>query len=143
MSLIRSGNTSGFIKTAVIAAGFILTSLSASFAAETGIYGNWITERIQGHKVHSKVQSTLDIAQDGKISGTGGCNRYMGGMEITGDKIKVTPIGGTMMACPPQMMQQDDKFHAALRLVSGWKVKKDRLILIDTKNREVLRLKRA
>lgn len=131
-----------FIRTAVIATGLFFTGLSASFAAETGIYGNWTAERIQGHKVHKKVQTTLEIAQDGKISGTGGCNRYMGGMEIKGDKIKVLPAGATLMACPPPMMQQDAKFHAALALVASWKISKNKLILIDSKNREVLRLKR-
>lgn len=131
------------IQSAVISAGLMLAGFSTANAAESGIYGNWITERIQGHKVHAKVQSTLDIAQDGKISGSGGCNRYMGGMEIKGDKVKVQPVGATLMACPPPMMQQDSKFHAALNLVTSWKLSKNKLILIDSKNREVLRLKRA
>ena len=132
-----------FIKTAIITTGLIFSGMGTANAAESGIYGNWITERIQGHKVHAKVQFTLDIAQDGKISGTGGCNRYMGGMEIKGDKVKVQPVGATLMACPPPMMQQDSKFHAALNLVTSWKLSKNKLILIDSKNREVLRLKRA
>ncbi len=132
-----------FIKSAMIAAGLLLGGLSTSYAAENGIHGNWIAERIQGHKIKGKTQSTLDIAEDGKISGTGGCNRYMGGMEITGNTVKVSPVGATMMACAPKMMEQDAKFHAALRLVTNWKIKRNHLILIDAKDREVLRLKRA
>lgn len=128
------------IATAAIATGLIFGSLSASFAADQGIYGNWVAERIQGHKLKGKAQSTLDIAEDGKISGSGGCNRYMGAMVIDGQNIKVQPVGGTMMACPPPMMQQDDRFHAALRLVTSWKISKGRLVLIDAKQREVLRL---
>lgn len=131
------------ITTAVMAAGLMLSGLSASFGAENAIFGNWVAERIQGHKLKGKVQSTLDIAKDGSISGTGGCNRYMGKMVIEGKKITVKPVGGTMMACPPKEMQQDDKFHEALRMVTGWKTNKDRLMLIDSKKREVLRLNRA
>jgi heat shock protein HslJ len=40
-------------------------------------------------------------------------------------------------------MQQDSKFHAALGTVTSWKISKGKLILIDAKKREVLRLKRA
>lgn len=135
--------TKKLITAVAITTGLILGSMSASFAAQKDIYGNWVVERIQGHKLKGKVQSTLDIADDGKISGTGGCNRYMGNLVINDEKITVQPVGGTMMACPPPMMQQDDKFHAALRLVTSWKIKKDKLVLIDAKNREVLRLNRA
>ncbi len=131
------------IKSAALSATLILAGFGTTQAAETGIYGNWIAERIQGHKVSPKVQTTLDITQDGKISGTGGCNRYMGGMEIKENTIKVLPAGSTMMACPPRIMKQDSQFHNALGMVAGWKIKKDKLILIDSKNREVLRLKRA
>lgn len=131
------------IKSAMLCASLMLAGLSASHAAQTGIYGNWIAERIQGHQVSSKFQTTLDIAEDGKISGSGGCNRYMGGMEIKEYTIKVLPAGSTMMACPPLMMKQDSQFHKALAMVTSWQIKKDKLILIDAKNREVLRLKRA
>lgn len=131
------------IATAVLGAGLIFAGFSAAYAAEKTLYGDWIAERIQGHKLKGKVQSTLEIAQDGRISGTGGCNRYMGSMVIEGEKITVKPVGGTMMACPPPMMQQDDKFHKALSAVTRWKINNDRLVLIDSKNREVLRLKRS
>lgn len=129
--------------TAMLGAGLLLSGLSAAYATDKALYGDWVAERIQGHKLKGKVQSTLEIAQDGRISGTGGCNRYMGSMVIEGDKITVKPVGGTMMACPPPMMQQDDKFHKALNSVTSWKINKDRLVLIDSKKREVLRLKRS
>lgn len=136
-------NFTKLIQPAALSAGLMLASFGAAHAADTGIYGNWVTERIQGHKVSAKVKSTLDIAKDGNISGNAGCNQYMGGMEIKGDKIKVLPGGATLMACPPAMMKQDSQFHGALGKVTGWKITKGKLILTDGKNREVLRLKRA
>lgn len=139
-----SFTTTKLIPTALIAAGLLLSGMSASFAAEdSGIYGNWVAERIQGHKLKSKILPTLDIAQDGKTSGSGGCNRYMGGMEIKDNTIKVLPGGSTMMACPPAQMELDSKFHNALNRVTSWKISHGRLVLIDAKDREVLRLKRA
>ncbi len=131
------------IQPAALSAGIMLASFGAAHAANTGIYGNWITERIQGHKVSAKIKSTLDIAKDGNISGNAGCNQYMGGMEITGDKIKVLPGGATLMACPPALMKQDSQFHGALGTVTGWKISNGKLILMNAKKREVLRLKRA
>ncbi len=136
-------NLTMLIQPAALSAGLMLASLSAVQAADTGIYGNWVTERIQGHKVSAKINSTLDIAKDGNISGNAGCNQYMGGMEIKGEKIKVLPGGATLMACPPALMKQDSQFHGALGTVTGWKINKGKLILTDTKKREVLRLKRA
>lgn len=131
------------MKPAAFSACIVLAGLSTGHAAEKGIYGNWVAERIQGHKVNPKVKTTLDIAQDGKISGTGGCNRFMGGMEFKENTIKVSPAASTMMACTPYMMKQDYQFHKALGMVAGWQIRKDKLTLIDSKNREVLRLKRA
>lgn len=131
------------IQPAALSAGIMLASFGAAHAADTGIYGNWITERIQGHKVSTKIKSTLDIAKDGNISGNAGCNQYMGGMEIKGDKIKVLPGGATLMACPPALMKQDSQFHGALGTVTGWKISNGKLILMNAKKREVLRLKRA
>lgn len=136
-------NFTKLINPVALSATLMLASFGATHAAETGIYGNWVTERIQGHKVSGKIQSTLDIAKDGNISGSGGCNRYMGGMEIKGEKIKVLPGGATLMACPPAMMKQDSQFHAALGMVTSWKIRNGKLILVDSKNREILRLKRA
>ncbi|MBX8800516.1 META domain-containing protein [Ochrobactrum sp. MR28] len=136
-------NFTKLIQPAALSAGLLLTSFGAAQAAETGIYGNWVAERIQGQKVSAKVPSTLDIAKDGNISGNAGCNQYMGGMEIKGETIKVQPAGSTRMACPPAQMQQDSKFHAALGTVTSWKISKGKLILTDAKKREVLRLKRA
>ena len=136
-------NFTKLIQPAALSAGLLLASFGAAQAAETAIYGNWVAERIQGQKVSSKVQSTLDIAKDGNITGNAGCNQYMGGMEIKGETIKVQPAGSTRMACPPAQMQQDSKFHAALGTVTSWKISKGKLILTDAKKREVLRLKRA
>ncbi len=136
-------NFTKLIQPAALSAGLLLANFGATQAAETGIYGNWVAERIQGQKVSAKVQSTLDIAKDGNITGNAGCNQYMGGMEIKGETIKVQPAGSTRMACPPAQMQQDSKFHAALGTVTSWKISKGKLILTDAKKREVLRLKRA
>ena len=138
-----SAKLRSFIKSAPVIAGLIISGAGVASAADTDIHGNWIVERIQGHRTKGETRSTLDIADDNKISGTGGCNRYMGSMEIKGDRIRVLPAGATMMACPPEIMKQDARFHAALRLVTSWKIKRNHLILTDAQNREVLRLKRG
>lgn len=124
----------------------IMTSASvvpAIAAPDNPISGNWVTERIQGHKVNSEVKSTLNIADDYNISGNAGCNNYMGGMAVSGTNIEMKPRGSTMMACPPAQMEQDSNFHKALQSVVKWELRKDKLILINKKNHEVLRLSRA
>jgi heat shock protein HslJ len=117
------------------------TQTAAPHAADW--QGTWVATRIQGKKLKGKIQTTLDIANDGAISGNGGCNRFMGNIKFDGNKVTVTPVGSTMMACPKRQMEQEKRFHAALEQVKTWKIHKDKLVLIDDKDREVLRLKRV
>jgi heat shock protein HslJ len=49
---------------------------------------------------------TLQFADDGSLSGFGGCNSFFGSQEIKGDEIKIGPLGSTMMACEHGMNQE-------------------------------------
>jgi len=40
------------------------------------------------------------IFEDGKIHGSAGCNSYGGSYQVNGDKITVSELGMTLMACP-------------------------------------------
>jgi heat shock protein HslJ len=57
---------------------------------------------------------TALFAEDGNLSGSGGCNNFSTTYELNGDQIKVGPIASTMMFCE-QGMEQESAVFAALQ----------------------------
>jgi putative lipoprotein len=93
----------------------LLVHRVASDAATTlPLTGAWLAEDIDGGGVIDNLQTTLEIAADGKVSGNGGCNRFGGSAKIDGDKISFGNLASTMMACAEAAMNQEQRFHAAL-----------------------------
>src|SRR5262245_63743564 len=50
----------------------------------------------------------------GRLQGFGGCNRLAGPYAIEGDRVKLGPLAGTMMACPEPAMAVETAFQQAL-----------------------------
>jgi heat shock protein HslJ len=90
------------------------------------------------------LQSAIEIAADGKVTGSGGCNRISGRAEVQGERITFGPMISTKMACPPAIMDQESKFLAALGDVQRFKVdaQKGKLILFNGAGRPILVLAR-
>ena len=95
--------------------------------------GRWLAEDIRGGGVIDRLQTVLEIAEDGTITGTGGCNRMSGKATISDDGIVFGPIAATSMACTPAAMDQESKFFEALGHVRKWRVDPARrkLALLD------------
>lgn len=58
---------------------------------------------------------------EGRLSGSDGCNRLMGGYEVEGRRIELSELATTMMACP-QGMEQADQFRAALGRAATYRI---------------------
>lgn len=74
----------------------------------------WLLEDLGGQGVVDRVQSTVRFGEDGRITGSGGCNRYFAGIEQEGDRLSVGVVGSTRMLCPPAVMDQEGRFFQAL-----------------------------
>lgn len=105
-------------------------------------WGRWVAEDILGGGVAERVESVLEIAPDGRVSGHGGCNGMGGSARVKGKRIVFSRMVSTMMACPPQQMNQERRFHEALGLVRSFRVEAEpkKLFLLDGANRVVMRL---
>lgn len=110
--------------------------------APTEPWGRWVAEDILGGGVAERVQSVLEIAPDGRVSGHGGCNGLGGAARVKGKRIVFGRMASTMMACPPPQMNQERRFHEALGLVRSFRVEAEprKLLLLDGSNRVVMRL---
>jgi heat shock protein HslJ len=103
--------------------------------------GKWLAEDIDGGGVIDRLQTTLEIRDDGIVTGMGGCNRYAGSATVSGDAIKFLPMASTRMACPAAVMRQESKFHATLEKIRSWRIdeQKRKLVLLDGGGFEMLR----
>ena len=79
--------------------------------------------------LHRQPQIALDPVSH-RASGSGGCNRIMGGYELKGDKLTFARMASTMMACPGGMETERD-FLRALGRVKRWKIAGRQLELMD------------
>jgi putative lipoprotein len=100
----------------------VMLTGAAMAAAPTSPTGRWLAEDIRGGGVIDYLQSVLEIAGDGGISGTGGCNRIMGRARIDGAAITLGPLATTRMACSPAVMDQERKFLSALEAARSWRI---------------------
>ncbi len=110
-------------------------------AAVAGIEGrDWLAEDIQGGGVIDNAQTTLNIAADGAVSGSGGCNRYFSKATVSGESIAFAEIGSTYMQCPPALMNQERKFLDVLGKTRTYKIEMGKLMLLDDSGKEIARL---
>jgi len=78
---------------------------------------------------HRGPNLTLNSEQH-RVSGSGGCNRIMGGYTLEGEKLKLTQMASSMMACA-SAMDTERAFLDALGEVDSWKITGDKLELLD------------
>lgn len=82
--------------------------------------GRWLAEDIGGNGVLDRLQTTLELTAEGRVSGSSGCNRYTGEAKVEGKAIHFGPLASTRMSCSPGAMDQETKFLAALEATRGW-----------------------
>jgi heat shock protein HslJ len=100
----------------------------------------WWVEDIDQGGVVDRVHTTISFPEPGRVAGDGGCNRYMGGVEIDGSAITFGQLAGTMMMCPEAVMNQDRRFHQALARVVSWEVAETGLLhLKDADGQTIVR----
>jgi heat shock protein HslJ len=82
--------------------------------ASAGLDGtSWTLRGFRDGELFDPVPDFIEIslAFDGdSVSGSAGCNNFMGSFTADGDVLSFGPLRGTKMLCPPQVMQQEDLF---------------------------------
>lgn len=111
-------------------------------AMDSLIGGTWLAEDIRGGGVIDNVQSTVSFTEDGRLAGSGGCNRLKGSFRVTGDAMQISPLATTRMMCPAAVMDQERKFLAALEAVGSSRIDGPYLRLLSEDGIELVRLTR-
>ena len=77
-------------------------------------------------------------AEDGRVTGSGGCNRLTGGYTLSGDSLRFSGVASTRMACM-RGMETESSFLAALDHVRSWRISNRQLELLDEDGKTLLR----
>ena len=99
----------------------------------------WLAWDINGRGPGDKTYATL-VFNPGRISGSGGCNRFSGALEVKADAWQASDIALTRMECPPELMKEEASFIGALEAARSHKVEGGVLTLLDESGAVRLRL---
>lgn len=77
--------------------------------------------------------------QEGKISGSAGCNRYFGTLQKgDGNAISFGPLGTTRKLCPPPEMETETTFLERMKETASFVHAGDRLVFYSAKGAKLL-----
>lgn len=94
--------------------------------------GPWEVVEIGGRAVADPARTTLDFAPEGRLAGSAACNRYFGSYTLSGEGLRLSPLGATKMACAAGAMEEERRFLEAAARVTGFSIAADgRLLLRD------------
>jgi copper homeostasis protein (lipoprotein) len=72
----------------------------------------------------------LELAADSdRLSGSGGCNRLMGGYQLKGERLRFSQLASTPMACPEAAMAFEQRYVRGLERVRRWSIDGNTLLL--------------
>jgi len=83
---------------------------------ERSYRAEWIGERPLIDRSHL----TITFAADGRAHGNAGCNHWFAGYTLKGQALNFDPAGSTRKLCAPALMEQEQRFLAALEEVQRW-----------------------
>ena len=82
---------------------------------------------------------TLKFGDDGRASGSTGCNSYSGTYEVRGDNLSFGRLISTRRACLDQNAnEQEQRFLSFLEMASRFRLNSDRLTIFSDRGRNVL-----
>lgn len=91
----------------------------------------WTVFEIDGAAPVNAGVPTLLFNGEGNVSGRGPCNSWGGSYDLRGDRIEITNIFSTKMACPGPIGEEEARFFAALDAVDRIKVAEGGLTLSE------------
>jgi heat shock protein HslJ len=90
----------------------------------------WVLTHLGRNEPVPENSSITIVFENGKISGSSGCNRYFAGVtEASPGDITIGEIGSTMMACPDEVMQLEGRYLKAVGEVAGYSFLAGKLVL--------------
>ncbi|WP_341646795.1 META domain-containing protein [Thauera sp. SDU_THAU2] len=102
----------------------------------------WQVVEIDGRRVGDPQRVTLVFGEGGSLAGIAACNRYQGRYTLSGEGLRLSELGGTKMACEQALMDEEQRFRAALGGVDGFGIAADGSLELKSAERAVVRARR-
>jgi heat shock protein HslJ len=115
--------------------GFVPPNLAGS---------SWVAESVDGQGTVGRPPVTLTFESGERAVGSTGCNSYFAAVRMSGRaSLRFGQAGSTRMACPPAVMEQEQRFLSALEAVRSYRLDGTTLVLLDERGISRMRLIRA
>ena len=98
----------------------------------------WVIENIAGGGVIDNSHATLLFLPEGRLAGSGTCNRLLGSYKTDGQALTISDTGTTMMACPSALMNQERKLLDLLAQVTRWQIDSTGALVLTAKNGQTI-----
>ncbi|MBE1283041.1 MAG: META domain-containing protein [Rhodobacteraceae bacterium] len=133
------------VSTLAVAAGLTVAGAMESAASGDGTSieenSTWQVVELAGTDLIAESMPEIQFGESGRIGLTGGCNRFMGQVEMDGSSLMFPEnMAGTLMACPPQLEDQEKAFLAALGRVASYRIEGKGMMFLDADGEPVMAL---
>ncbi|WP_439134351.1 META domain-containing protein [Pseudomaricurvus sp.] len=106
---------------------------------DASLVGSWHVDYIEGRGVVDYSPAHYQFADDMTVSGNASCNRFTGSYQLENGVIRLGELATTRKMCPPALMEQEDRFLAALKRAHHWKTDNGLMYLYDADDVELFR----
>ncbi len=110
----------------------------APFVGTTWILDSFYTADAVSSVING-IAITAVFDNEGRITGSAGCNDYFGSYTLAGNSLSIHSIGSTKMNCPGRgIMLQEQTYLASLSKAAGFTINGNRMSLSDAKGTTLL-----
>ena len=83
----------------------------------------WKVTMLDGQAPLSEPSMTIQfLPEDGIVAGSSSCNRFHASYTLTGERLELSNIAGTMMHCGEEIMAQEQEFKRVLSGIEGFDI---------------------
>jgi heat shock protein HslJ len=123
--------------------GLVLAVGTAGMTIGVDLAGSeWRPSFMSRAELPAGVRIEVEFGPDGKITGSGGCNRFFGGYAVSGNHIKIGPLASTRKGCPG-LIKLEATFFATLQAADSFEQTDTTLILFDASGAKLAQFARA
>jgi len=111
--------------------GLVLAVGTAGLTMGVDLAGSaWQPSFISAAELPPGIVMQVEFQPEGKITGTGGCNRFFGGYTVSGNRIKIGPLASTRKGCPG-LLRAETALFARLQAATSFMQTDTTLTLFD------------
>ncbi|WP_438863980.1 META domain-containing protein [Neptunicella sp.] len=119
-----------FICISSVLAGCASDPVTQDNADVTSLTGTWRVEDINQTGVTDYAMLTMQFSEQGRVSGSTGCNRYNASLQTDNGNFVVANTISTRRACVPAIANQEQRFLAALNEAATYQLKQQTWLII-------------